>query len=161
MDHPGRPDGGGVPRRGGEDRAAPGTRPRFERLGEVPFTSERKLMSTLQPTRGARNRARHQGCARRAARALHARACRRRGPRRSPTRAAREILATVERLADSALRTLGVAFRPLAGRSGRRRTSRSSASSSISGMVGIIDPPRDEARAAIAEAHAGRHSRRS
>ena len=64
---------------------------RFERVGEVPFTSERKLMSTLAGRRRARgrHRRRHQGRARRAARALHRRARRRRGApaHRRPPRA--------------------------------------------------------------------------
>ena len=46
---PGRPDRGGVPGRRAQARHHRGRgEDRFERVGEVPFTSERKLMSTLQ-----------------------------------------------------------------------------------------------------------------
>ena len=93
----------------GEERRA-----RFERVGEVPFSSERKLMSTLQSdlagelgiavvTKGAPDvlldrctQERVKGQVRRLTEARR-----------------REILATVERLADLALRTLAVAYRPL------------------------------------------------
>ena len=131
-------------------------RSRFERVGEVPFTSERKLMSTLQSdsSRRARARGRHEGRARRPARPLHRGAVPRRGaaadgcpPRRDPgdRRAARR-----PRAADARRRLPAAACTASAA----GRTSRSSASWSTSGMVGIIDPPRPEARAAIADAHA-------
>ena len=112
-------------------------RARFERVGEVPFTSERKLMSTLH--------ADHEGelgvavVTKGAPDVLLARCTDERvGGRVRPLTEARrsEILATVERLADLALRTLAVAYRPLPTTSGRRRTSRSSRSSSTSGWSG-------------------------
>ena len=58
VDDPGRPDRGRVPRRRGEGRGAAPRRgeARFERVGEVPFTSERKLMSTLPGRRCRRAR---------------------------------------------------------------------------------------------------------
>src|SRR5829696_3679013 len=65
-----------------------------------------------------------------------------------------EILAVVDRLAEAALRTLAVAYRPL------KATEPPAAEESLeqelvfAGVVGIIDPPRPEAAAAIAEAHA-------
>jgi P-type Ca2+ transporter type 2C len=128
---------------------------RFERVGEIPFTSERKLMSTLQVdsagelglavvTKGAPD-------------VLLARCTeeRLRGEVRPLSEGRRrEILATVDRLADRALRTLAVAYRPLPAEA------RPPADESVErelvylGLVGIIDPPRPEARAAIAEAHA-------
>ena len=90
---------------------------RFERVGEVPFTSERKLMTHDQADaeRRRRHRRRHQGRARRAARSLHAE--RVAGEIRPLTDARRrDSLSTVDRLADLALRTLAVAYRPLARR---------------------------------------------
>ena len=130
-------------------------RSRFERVGEVPFSSERKLMSTLQTdlvgeigvavvTKGApdvllarRTEERLGGVVRRLSEA-----------RRS------EVLATVDRLADLALRTLAVAYRPLPA--GERPPEDESVEQELVylGLVGIIDPPRPEARTAIADAHA-------
>src|SRR6185503_13331988 len=63
-----------------------------------------------------------------------------------------QILATVDRLADRALRTLAVGYRPL--------PAAAPADESVEreliylGLVGIIDPPRPEAAAAVAEAGA-------
>ena len=112
-------------------------RSRFERVGEVPFTSERKLMSTLHAdiegelgvavfTKGAPD-------------VLLARCTeeRLRGEVRPLTEKRRsEILASVERLADLALRTLAVAYRPLPADERLPGTSRSSGSLSISGWSG-------------------------
>ena len=129
---------------------------RFERVGEVPFTSERKLMSTFQSdaagefglavvTKGAPDvlLARCTAGARSAAelRPLTER-------RRS------EILAIVERLADLALRTLAVAYRPLPPDERPPEDESVERELVYLGLVGIIDPPRPEARTAIAEAHA-------
>ena len=130
-------------------------RSRFERVGEVPFTAERKLMSTLHAdlegelglsvfTKGAPD-------------VLLARCTeeRLRGEVRPLTEERRaEVLGQVDRLADLALRTLAVAYRPL------QPEGRPPAGESVErelvylGMVGIIDPPRPEAAAAIAEAQA-------
>ena len=87
---------------------------RFERVGEVPFTSERKLMSTLQAdaeqagrialvTKGAPDVL--------LARCTHERVAGEIRPLDDARR--REVLADVDRLADLALRTLAVAYRPL------------------------------------------------
>ena len=65
-----------------------------------------------------------------------------------------EILAGVDRLAEAALRTLAVAYDPM------ETTEPPAADESLeqglvfAGVVGIIDPPRPEAAAAIGEAHA-------
>ena len=82
VDDPGRSDRGRVPRRRGEGRGpARSAGARFERVGEVPFTSERKLMSTVagRPRGRARRRRRHQGRAGRAARRCTAERVGRRG----------------------------------------------------------------------------------
>ena len=65
-----------------------------------------------------------------------------------------EIGATVDRLAGLALRTLAVAYRPVP--EGRHAPADESVERDLAylGLVGIIDPPRPEARTAIAEARA-------
>jgi Ca2+-transporting ATPase len=126
---------------------------RFERVGEVPFTSERKLMSTLEAD------AEEGGIAviaKGAPDVLLARCTAERvaGEVRPLTQARRdEILGAVDRLADRALRTLAVAYRSLPD--GRQPRADESLERGLVylGMAGIIDPPRPEARAAIAEAH--------
>ena len=129
---------------------------RFERVDELPFTSERKLMSTLEAdlagefgltvvTKGAPDVLLGRCTAERVA-----------GEVRRLTDARRtEVFATVDRLADQALRTLAVAYRPLSD--GERPSEEGEGIERelvYLGMVGIIDPPRPEARTAIAEAAA-------
>ena len=127
---------------------------RFERVGEVPFTSERKLMTTLEAdeleggiavvTTGAPDVLLTRCTAERVA-----------GETRPLTSARRdEIGATVDRLAGLALRTLAVAYRPVPD--GRHAPADESVERDLAylGLVGIIDPPRPEARTAIAEARA-------
>jgi calcium-translocating P-type ATPase len=130
-------------------------RSRFERIGEVPFTSERKLMSTLEADLS------HPGrlavVTKGAPGFLLARCTTERvgGDVRPLTDARRrEILAIVDRLANLALRTLAVAYRPVPD--GDRPPEDESIEHELVylGMVGIIDPPRPEARTAIAEAAA-------
>jgi potassium/sodium efflux P-type ATPase len=136
---------------------------RFERVGEVPFTSERKLMSTLEAdveregridvvTKGAPDVL--------LARCTHERVA---GEVRALTDDRRAwIGGEVERLADLALRTLAVAYRPLpdveppappASPDGSAESWEALERELVYlGMVGIIDPPRPEARVAIGEA---------
>ena len=134
----------------GEER-----RGRFQRVGEVPFSPERKLMSTLQSdlvgelglavvTKGAPD-------------ALLERCVEERlgGEVRRLSEARRStILATVERLGDLALRTLAVAYRPLPAAEQPPQDELVERELVYLGLVGILDPPRPEAAAAIAGAHA-------
>jgi potassium/sodium efflux P-type ATPase len=123
----------------------------FRRVGEVPFSSERKLMSTLHRTSTVEMSVVTKG----APDVLLARCTEERaaGRIRPLTEARRgEILAGVERLADQALRTLGVAYRPLAADAEPPRDESVEQELVYLGTVGIIDPPRPEARAAVAEA---------
>lgn len=126
---------------------------RFERIGEVPFTSERKLMSTLEAnngdefdiavvTKGAPDVL--------LGRCTSIRVAGNDVPLTDEHR--RDVLATVDRLADQALRTLAVAYRPLPN--GDRPDPDESIEQDLTylGMVGIIDPPRSEAKISIAEA---------
>jgi len=130
---------------------------RFQRVGELPFTSERKLMSTVEAdlegelgvavvTKGAPDVLLARCTAERAAGAVRPLTDERR----------REVSATVDRLADLALRTLAVAYRPLPD-GGRSPVDESLERELVYlGLVGIIDPPRPEARLSISEAAAAR-----
>lgn len=120
----------------GVDVAA--ARAKYPRVGEVPFTSERKQMSTE-----------HDGPAGRVGYAKGAvgrmlESCTQElvgdaaMPLTEPRRAA--ILAKTEELAAKALRVLGVAT----GKGERELT--------FLGLVGMMDPPREEAKAAVAQA---------
>ncbi len=126
---------------------------RFQRIAQVPFTSERKMMSTLEIdhehgdqvvliTKGAPDVL--------LARCTHAR----RGTAvidlDDALRA--KILADVDALSDAALRTLAVAYRPLLA--GEKAGPEEALEHGLVfvGTVGIIDPPRKEAALAIAEA---------
>jgi magnesium-transporting ATPase (P-type) len=128
---------------------------RFTRVGEMPFTSERKLMSTLESdverdggvavvTKGAPDVLLARCTEERVAGAVRPLTGRRRDA----------ILQTVDRLADLALRTLAVAYRPLPPHATPRADESAERDLVYLGMVGIIDPPRTEARDAIAEARA-------
>jgi P-type Ca2+ transporter type 2C len=65
-----------------------------------------------------------------------------------------EVLAAVDRLGGLALRTLAVAYRPLEDRERARADESLEQELVYLGLVGIIDPPRPEARTAIVEARA-------
>jgi P-type Ca2+ transporter type 2C len=129
---------------------------RFRRVGEVPFTSERKLMSTLQvdvehdgrvvlATKGAPDVL--------LARCTHEQVADEARPLAEDRRG--EILGVVDALAGQAFRTLGTAYRPIpdglpdepeeVGEDLERDLV-------FTGVVGIIDPPRAEAKVAIGEA---------
>jgi Ca2+-transporting ATPase len=127
---------------------------RFRRVGDVPFTSERKLMSTLQVDAGLHDRVvvMTKGAPDvLLARCTHERRGREAVPLGDDRR--REILAGVERLAGEALRTLAVAYHPL-DRPPPEPGEEIEQDLVFAGVAGIIDPPRDEARPAIEKAHA-------
>jgi len=130
---------------------------RFERIGEIPFTSQRKLMSVLVVdharerahvliTKGAPDvllglcsHARRGGATVALDKALHA-----------------QVLGDVAAMTGDALRTLGVARRTLAPDAQIPDDARDAAALEQGleylGTVGIIDPPREEAAVAIAQA---------
>ena len=126
---------------------------RFERVGEIPFTSERKLMTTIERdhehgdalvaiTKGAPDvllgrciRARVGMEVVELDEALRAR-----------------LLADVDTLTDAALRTLAVAYRPLAPGEDAAAGEALERELIFVGTVGMIDPPREEAAVAIREA---------
>ena len=137
---------------------------RFERVDEVPFTSDRKLMSTLDRdgffdadtpldqqespgelimfTKGAPDvlleRCRHERVGQRVVDLTDERR--------------RAILDDVDRLADQALRTLGVAYRAMDVGASTIDVDAEHGLVHL-GIVGIVDPPREEVWAAIDEAH--------
>jgi Ca2+-transporting ATPase len=128
---------------------------RFARVGEIPFSSDRKLMSTahtdaaedgrvLLVTKGAPDIL--------LARCSHEQAG---GGERPLTDARRtEIRVEIERLASEALRTLGLAHRVLPSAALERLHESHEGELVWLGVVGMIDPPRPEARAAVATARA-------
>jgi P-type Ca2+ transporter type 2C len=130
---------------------------RLKRIGEVPFSSERKLMSTVHTdaerqerllvfTKGAPD--------------ILLPSCSQEllGEKTRPLTKERrlEILRTNEELAGEALRTLGVALRSVP----KDEVSREDIDEDIEeelvflGLIGMIDPPRDEAKQAVARAKA-------
>jgi potassium/sodium efflux P-type ATPase len=129
----------------------------FERIGEIPFTSQRKMMSVLVADHG--NGDAHVLFAKGApdvllAHCTHAR----RGEATVVLDAAlrTQVLADVAAMADDALRTLGVARRTLAPDALIPADAAAAAGLEQDleylGSVGIIDPPREEAAVAIAQA---------
>ncbi len=126
---------------------------RFERIGDIPFTSERKMMSTIAldhehgdavvvVTKGAPD-VLLQRCSR-------ARVGMESVELDDALRA--KILADVDTLSDAALRTLAVAYRPLGPDENPQATDTLERDLIFVGTVGMIDPPREEAAQAIAEA---------
>jgi P-type Ca2+ transporter type 2C len=130
---------------------------RLPRVGEVPFSSERKLMSTVH--RDAEHQDRGVVFTKGAPDVLLTRCTRElvgeeRRPLTPDRRAA--ILETNDLLAGEALRTLGVAGRWLTSEAfaetSARPDERVEQDLVFAGLIGIIDPPRSEARDAVARA---------
>jgi magnesium-transporting ATPase (P-type) len=126
---------------------------RFERIGVIPFTSERKMMSIIAID--------HEHADQRVViakgapdvllqRCTHARVGLETVELDDVRRAA--FLADVDILSDAALRTLAVAYRPLAAGEEADATESLERDLVFVGTVGIIDPPREEAVVAIREA---------
>jgi len=130
---------------------------RYDRIGELPFSSERKLMSTLHTdseqqehvlvfTKGAPD-------------VLLGRCIRERvgNSTRELTDSRRaQILASNEALAGEAFRTLGVAVRHLPADTFTPESVGEHLENDLVfvGLIGMIDPPREEAREAVAQARA-------
>jgi len=130
---------------------------RFDRVGEVPFSSERKMMSTVHADaeRQGMLRAFSKGASdillSRCSHELVGDGARPLTPeRRAAIRAANEVLA------GEAMRTLGIAFRSLGGDAPAADGFGDDLEHDLVflGLVGMIDPPRAEARAAVARAKA-------
>ncbi|HEY7759058.1 MAG TPA: cation-translocating P-type ATPase [Burkholderiales bacterium] len=127
---------------------------RFDRIRAIPFTSQRKMMSTIEVDHEHDNQI--VVISKGAPDVLLGRCTRVREGMEvvalDDARRAR-ILADVDALSDSALRTLAVAYRPL--ESGEETAADESLERDLifAGTVGIIDPPREEAAVAIRDAH--------
>ena len=128
---------------------------RFSRLGEVPFSSERKLMTTIHgdTERHERLLALTKG----APDVLLARcSCELKGEQARPLTTERraEILSCNDELAGNALRTLGLASRSLPKDASAETTFDDGVERDLVflGLVGMIDPPREEAGDAVARA---------
>ena len=126
---------------------------RFTRVDEVPFTSERKLMSSIEADSGREGRI--NVVTKGAPDVLLARCTHElvgTGEEELTDARRAEILADVDRLAGAALRTLAVAGDALDGTEPPQADESLEHGLVFAGVVGIIDPPRPEAAAAIAEA---------
>ncbi len=128
---------------------------RFRRRAEIPFTSERKMMTTVHQDR---DEGTHLLLSKGAPDVLLRRCTKLQvGDTTVPLTdtARRERLDEVEGLSAQALRTLGVAYRTADGPTdGPGALDESSEDGLVYvGVVGIIDPPRAEAAIAIADAH--------
>ena len=130
------------------------------RVGEVPFSSERKLMSTMHRDTG--NEERVLVFVKGAPDVLLQRCTRELvGEEHRPLTAERRkaIAQANEGLAGEALRTLGVAVRVLPGSTADRVESEGldpnvETDLTFAGLIGMIDPPRPEARDAVGKARA-------
>ena len=130
---------------------------RFERIAEIPFTSERKMMSAIALdhehgdtrvliAKGAPDVLLQHCTLMRVGRETVALDAAQR----------QQILAGIDGLSDAALRTLSVAYRPLAASEDPASAASLEHDLIFAGTVGMLDPPREEAARAIAEAqHAG------
>ncbi len=128
---------------------------RFARVGEVPFSADRRLMTTVHTD--AEQRERLLVFTKGApgsiiVRCTHELVGEEKRPLDEPRRAA--ILAVGEALAAEALRTLGVAVRELPADALQRDEPDATIEQELTflGLIGMIDPPRDEAKKAVARA---------
>jgi potassium/sodium efflux P-type ATPase len=126
---------------------------RYERLGEIPFTSERKMMSTIEVDhlldekiilvcKGAPD-VLLEKC-------THVQIGQATKLLDKAQRA--QILKDVDSMSDAALRTLAVAYRPLGSTETQVYTAELEHTLVYVGSVGMMDPPRKEAAVAIAQA---------
>src|SRR5690554_709202 len=126
---------------------------RFHQVREIPFSSERKMMSTVEidHDHGDGRRLVSKGAPDvLLGRCTHVRVGMEVVPLDQDMRA--RILGDVAAMGRDALRTLGVAYRPLAPGEEDASDEQLEQGLAYVGTVGIIDPPREEAATAIAEA---------
>lgn len=127
---------------------------RFERVKEIPFSSDRKMMSSIE--RDLKHDGELMLVTKGAPDVLIVRCTRLRvGTEVVPFDDERRAnaLNDVDRLTNEALRTISVAYRPLAPEEDTSADEALEQDLIFVGTVGIIDPPRGEAATAIGEAH--------
>ncbi|MBO5035440.1 MAG: cation-transporting P-type ATPase, partial [Oscillospiraceae bacterium] len=110
----------------------------FPRKAELPFDSERKLMSTVHPDPGGGFRV----CVKGAPDVLLTRCVLTHGQREA-------ALAAIDQMSRSALRVLGVASRHLDALPADPTPAILETGLTFLGLVGMIDPPREEVKAAV------------
>ena len=130
---------------------------RFERVGEVPFSSERKLMTTIHTD--AEQEERLMVFTKGAPDVLLARCSQElvgQESRELTAERRKEILKANDELASEALRTLGIAYRILPANAfeTNKVDERVEQDLVFAGLIGMMDPPRDEAKEAVARAKA-------
>ena len=137
--------------------AAPETKKRYERIGEIPFTSQRKMMSVLVVDHAEGDA--HVLFTKGAPDVLLAHCTQARHGEATVVldeKLAAQVLKDIGAMTDDALRTLAVARRTLAHDAQIPIDAKESAALEQDleylGTVGIIDPPRKEAAVAIEEA---------
>ncbi len=128
---------------------------RFERVGEVPFSSERKLMTTIHTD--ADQQERLLVFTKGAPDVLIARCTQEHfgeQPRLLTEERRTDIFQANEELAGQALRTLGVAARELPTDAFQHEDVNDQIEHELTflGLIGMIDPPREEAKLAVARA---------
>jgi Ca2+-transporting ATPase len=128
---------------------------RFERIGEVPFSSERKLMTTVHTD--AEQQERLLVFTKGAPDILLVRCSQElvgENTRALTEQRRREILKTIDELACEALRTLGVAYRVVSADAFETENvdERVEENLVFAGLIGMRDPPREEAKDAVARA---------
>jgi Ca2+-transporting ATPase len=125
----------------------------WTRIGEIPFESERKRMSTVhRPPEGE-----PFACVKGAPELVLERCTHweRNGQAEPLTdEARRQILAANDRMAQSALRVLGIATRPVPNPSAEYTPDTLETEMTFLGLAGMIDPPREEVKKAIRDCQA-------
>ena len=124
---------------------------RMPRVGELPFDSERKLMSTIHPVDG-----KYRVMVKGAPDVLLSRCTHilKDAPAPLNDRASREVLDANAAMAEKALRVLGAAYKDLETLPKGELTSEELESGlTFVGLIGMIDPPRLEVKQAVAECY--------
>jgi Ca2+-transporting ATPase len=124
---------------------------KYPRLGELPFDADRKLMSTLHPSPNGGVRVMVKGGP-----DVLLQRCRwvqRTGKNALTAEIQKEILSANDAMAEQALRVLGVAYRELPALPEKMTSQWVERDLVFVGLIGMIDPPRKEVKAAVAACH--------